>query len=130
MQYTYKGGVAPYVICFSPALNVVAYTFDDEHSLYALFAKELQSRWNVEDEGDVHDLLGIEFRFEGKTVTLHQNAYRLGWLGTRLTLASHFPRRAWSRAQLSHRDPHWIGPDIIPGGVLLLFFTPLRLQSN
>ena len=45
-------------------------------------------------------------------------------------LASHFSRRAWSRAQLSHRDPHWIGPDIIPGGVLLLVLTPLRLQSN
>ena len=58
-----------------------------------------------------------------------QTIYRLGWLGTQLTLASHFRHRAWSRAQLSHRDPHWIGPDIIPGGVPMHFLTPLRLQS-
>ena len=26
--------------------------------------------WKVEDEGDLHDLLGIEFKFVGDTVTL------------------------------------------------------------
>ena len=52
------------------------YTYDDEHSLYALFAKQLQERFSVEDEGDLHDLLGIEFRFESDgCIVLHQQTY-------------------------------------------------------
>ena len=53
----------------------VLYDHDDVHSLYHDFAAKLQERWNVEDEGDLHDLLGIEFRFEKNTITLHQQTY-------------------------------------------------------
>ena len=53
----------------------VSYLYDDAHSLYAEFATALQKRWNVEDEGDVHDLLGIEFDFGKSTITLHQASY-------------------------------------------------------
>ena len=62
--------------------------------------------------------VSIEPLRHGLPCTKIAEMYRLGWLGTQLTLASHFRHRAWSRAQLSHRDPHWIGPDIIPGGGL------------
>ena len=52
------------------------YQYDDTHSLYAAFAAALQERFKVEDEGDVHDLLGIEFDFGSDgTVTLHQKTY-------------------------------------------------------
>ena len=52
------------------------YLYDDEHSLYAAFATALQERFKVEDEGDVHDLLGIEFDFDSDgSVTLHQKTY-------------------------------------------------------
>ena len=38
----------------------VLYSHDDQHSLYQRFTSDLQSRWKVDDEGDVSDLLGIE----------------------------------------------------------------------
>ena len=53
----------------------VIYGNDDKYSLYLDFITKLQERWKVEDEGDLHDLLGIEFRFIGDTVTLHQQTY-------------------------------------------------------
>jgi hypothetical protein len=53
----------------------MAYKFDDEHSLYASFVKKLTDRWNVDDEGDVADLLGVEFERDGKDVILTQKAY-------------------------------------------------------
>jgi len=53
----------------------VIYGNDDKYSLYLDFITKLQERWKVEDEGDLHDLLGIEFKFIGDTVTLHQQTY-------------------------------------------------------
>ena len=41
----------------------IVYKYDDEHSLYSTFTRALEERWKVEDEGDIHDLLGIEFLF-------------------------------------------------------------------
>ena len=35
-------------------------THRDEHSLYHKFVKDLELRWNVEDEGPVSDLLNVE----------------------------------------------------------------------
>ena len=35
----------------------------DEFSLYHWFITELQSRWEVEDEGELTDLLNVEFTF-------------------------------------------------------------------
>jgi hypothetical protein len=53
----------------------VAYACDDEHSLYASFVKAMQSRWSVDDEGELADLLGVEFSREGNDVLLTQTAY-------------------------------------------------------
>ena len=53
----------------------VLYEHDDKFSLYHDFTSKLQERWKVEDEGDLHDLLGIEFRFGSDTITLHQQTY-------------------------------------------------------
>jgi hypothetical protein len=51
------------------------YQYDDEHSLYHLFTKRLRE-WNVEDEGELSDLLGVDFSFEpGGVVKLAQTRY-------------------------------------------------------
>ena len=48
----------------------ILYSHDDEHSLYHRFTTDLQKRWNVEDEGDVSDLLGIDISLEDGHVCL------------------------------------------------------------
>ena len=49
---------------------------DDAGSLYADFVSSLQSRWKVEDEGPVSDLLNVEFSREPDgTVVLTQQSY-------------------------------------------------------
>ena len=48
---------------------------DDEHSIYAQFFGALSDEWDVEDEGEVEDLLSIEIHAEGKCVILRQRAY-------------------------------------------------------
>ena len=53
----------------------VLYSHDDEHSLYAQYTKALQSRWDVEDEGPVADLLGVEITPSDGCVELTQTAY-------------------------------------------------------
>ena len=39
----------------------IVYLQSDEHSLYHSFVKDLEGKWNVEDEGELTDLLGVEF---------------------------------------------------------------------
>ena len=53
----------------------IIYSHDDGQSLYKHFTEKLIARWKVEDEGDIHDLLGVEFRAESGHITLHQEAY-------------------------------------------------------
>ena len=54
----------------------VLYSHDDQHSLYQRFTADLQSRWKVDDEGDVSDLLGIEIESASDgCVTLKQRGY-------------------------------------------------------
>ena len=53
----------------------VLYATDDDHSLYRDFATKLQERWKVEDEGDCHDLLGVEFEQTKDHLLLHQKTY-------------------------------------------------------
>ena len=50
-------------------------THADEHSLYHTFTTDLQSSWEVEDEGEISDLLNVEIRREGKDVILTQTSY-------------------------------------------------------
>ena len=51
------------------------YEYDDEHSLYHTFTAALQSRWNVEDEGELSNLLGNEFSRAEQFITLRQATY-------------------------------------------------------
>ena len=51
------------------------YLQDDEHSLYHAFVTALRERWNIEDEGDLTDLLGIEFTRLENVVELRQTKY-------------------------------------------------------
>ena len=51
------------------------YLQDDEHSLYRAFITALETRWNVEDEGELTDLLGIEFTRENESIELRQTKY-------------------------------------------------------
>jgi len=53
----------------------ILYSHNDGDSLYKHFTDKLVERWKVEDEGDVHDLLGVEFLAEHGHLTLHQATY-------------------------------------------------------
>ena len=53
----------------------ILYSHDDEYSLYQRFTKDLQKRWEVDDEGPVSDLLNIEIRREQGRVILQQTSY-------------------------------------------------------
>ena len=47
----------------------------DENSFYHKFVTELQEKWDVVDEGDMDDLLGMQVRRnKDKSITLHQQA--------------------------------------------------------
>ena len=54
---------------------VMVYSHDDDHSLYQSFVAALAERWKVEDEGDLTDLLGIEFFRGENTIELKQTKY-------------------------------------------------------
>lgn len=47
----------------------------DEYSLFLAFTTSLAAAWDVEDEGEVADLLSIEISSSGSTVTLKQSEY-------------------------------------------------------
>ena len=54
---------------------VTLYFHDDEHSLYHQFATELQ-KWDVEDEGELTDLLGVSARMcGGRSLPVLQSIY-------------------------------------------------------
>ena len=55
---------------------------DDESSLYHSFTSDLQSSWDVEDEGEVRDLLNVEITRDGKDVILRQTNYILKLMET------------------------------------------------
>ena len=60
--------------CYVDDLAIL-YEFDDEHSLYRDFVDKLTTRWRVEDEGDLTDLLGVEFHRDNQSICLRQKAY-------------------------------------------------------
>ena len=53
----------------------VLHNNDDEHSLYSQFTSALQKRWDVDDEGEVSDLLNVEIESADDGVTLRQTGY-------------------------------------------------------
>ena len=67
-------GDALYVGCYVDDLYIL-YLQDGADSLYASFTRELTQRWEVEDEGEVTDLLNIEISRQGASITLRQTAY-------------------------------------------------------
>ena len=60
--------------CYVDDLYTLA-SHDDEHSLYSSFVSSLQARWEVEDEGEIADLLNVEISREGNQVVLRQRSY-------------------------------------------------------
>ena len=60
--------------CYVDDLFVLK-SHDDEHSMYHEFVTALQLDWEVEDEGPVSDLLGIEITREGNQIVMRQTAY-------------------------------------------------------
>ena len=63
-----------YIGCYVDDLFVLA-SHTDEHSLYARFTRDLTDRWDVEDEGEVADLLSVEISREDEHVVLRQVNY-------------------------------------------------------
>ena len=53
----------------------ILYSHDDKHSLYRSFTDAMQLRWDVDDEGEVNDLLNVEISQEDGFVTLRQTSY-------------------------------------------------------
>jgi len=60
--------------CYIDDLYIV-YNSSDAASLYTKFVLDLQSRWSVEDEGDVSDLLNVEITRVDGGVELRQTNY-------------------------------------------------------
>ena len=51
------------------------HSHDDKHSLYHHFITSLQKNWEVRDEGDISDLLGVQIDRGKDQVTMTQSAY-------------------------------------------------------
>lgn len=60
--------------CYVDDLFILS-SHTDEHSLYHMFTQELEARWDVEDEGDVADLLNVEIERSGDHIILRQRGY-------------------------------------------------------
>ena len=73
-------------------------TSPDALDNYNRFITSLNSRWEVDDEGEITDLLGVEFEFKDGNVTLHQNQY------IQKMVKEHLPDGAPSNLQ-SYRVP-------------------------
>ena len=71
-----KGSRRLIIGCYVDDLFVLYPDEDNaETSLYSTFTKALTSRWNVEDEGDISDLLNVEVSVDKSVVSLTQTAY-------------------------------------------------------
>jgi hypothetical protein len=67
--------------CYVDDLFVLT-SHDDDSSLYTDFTTKLQASWEVEDEGEVSDLLNIEIEHDDNSVTLRQVSYILKLMAT------------------------------------------------
>eukprot|EP00965_Chrysotila_dentata_P044803 1488896-Pleurochrysis_carterae.AAC.5 len=61
--------------CYVVDLLFTLYTNDGVSSLYGSFVEALNSRWNVEDEGPVSDLLNVDITVDATSVSLSQEKY-------------------------------------------------------
>jgi len=76
-------------------------------SLYHDFVSKLTDAWNVEDEGDITDLLGVEFTFSSGKVKLSQPRYieKL----TQDFVDGNVPASAQANKRPYHKDlPQWV----------------------
>ena len=60
----------------------VLYSHTDAYSLYHDFTTQLEKDWEVDDEGEVSDLLNVEITREGSDVVLRQTQYILKLVST------------------------------------------------
>ena len=63
-----------FVGCYVDDLFVLS-SHTDEHSLYHRFTTDLSTRWDVEDEGEVKDLLSVEIERVDDHIVLRQSTY-------------------------------------------------------
>ena len=77
----------------------IVYLHDDEHSLYHSFIQALQGKWKVEDEGELTDLLGIEFTRGDHVIELRQPKY------IEKLAAEFFPDGVLDTAAQQHKVP-------------------------
>ena len=77
----------------------IVYLHDDEHSLYHSFIQALQGKWKVEDEGELSDLLGIEFTRGDHVIELRQPKY------IEKLAAEFFPDGVLDTAAQQHKVP-------------------------
>jgi transposase InsO family protein len=61
--------------CYVDDLFVLYPSNHSANTLYSAFTQALTARWNVEDEGDISDLLNVEVSVENSIVSLTQTAY-------------------------------------------------------
>lgn len=60
--------------CYVDDLFILT-SHDDSHSIYSQFTRDMQARWDVEDEGEASDLLSVEITSGEGYVELRQTAY-------------------------------------------------------
>jgi hypothetical protein len=60
--------------CYVDDLVVIS-SHNDEYFLYHCFTTDMSKRWDVEDEGEVTDLLSVEISREDDHVVLRQSSY-------------------------------------------------------
>jgi hypothetical protein len=63
-----------FVGCYVDDLFILS-SHDDEHSLYHNLTTDLSAAWDIEDEGEVSDLLSVEISREAGHVVLRQREY-------------------------------------------------------
>ena len=70
-----------FVGCYVDDLFILS-SHRDEHSLYSQFTGSLSERWDVEDEGEVTDLLSVEIIRDQDDIVLRQSSYITKLLNT------------------------------------------------
>ena len=86
------------------------HSHDNKHSLYHHFITSLQKSWEVEGEGDISDLLGVQIDRGKDQVTMSQTAYIDRTMSTPGALRAS-PRRTSPKPPRRHRVTplfrHW-----------------------
>ena len=87
------------------------HSHDDKHSLYHHFNTSLQKSWEVEDEGDISDLLGVQIDRGKDQATMTQTAY------IDRMMTTWCPEARASRRRISPRPPRHHPVRIFPSSL-------------